>query len=33
MRNDTNEVIQFAVKVFRFDHTYYYSDDYGVWRL
>jgi hypothetical protein len=32
MTNDTNQVIDFAVKVFRFDHTYYYSDDYGVWR-
>ncbi|NDB56866.1 hypothetical protein EB001_00205 [bacterium] len=32
MNNDPMKVIEFAHEVFSFDHTYYYSDDFGVWR-
>lgn len=32
MSNDTNKVIEFAYEVYKFDHTYNYSDDGRVWR-
>lgn len=32
MKNDINEVGKLAVEIFKFDHTYYFSDDYRVWK-
>lgn len=32
MKNDINKLGELAVEIFKFDHTYYFSDDYRVWK-
>lgn len=32
MENNLTSVGQLAIEIFKFDHTYYYSDDYRVWK-
>ena len=32
MKNDINELGELVVKIYFFDHTYYFSDDYRVWK-
>lgn len=32
MKNDINQLGKLAVEIFKFDHTYYFSDDYRVWK-
>lgn len=31
MNNNTLTLGQLAIEIFRFDHTYYFSDDFRVW--
>lgn len=32
MENVFNEVAQMALEIYKFDHTYIFSDDYRVWK-
>lgn len=32
MENNLTSVGQLAIEIFKFDHTYYYSDDHRVWK-